>query len=60
MILFLFLLFEEFVEVTCFDNNSVTGRIDKDAPVGNVGVGGVGGVSAILLFLEVEVGGATL
>ena len=54
--LLLFLWFEDVVDDTCFDNNSATGRIDKESPVGNVGVVGVGGVRVMLLLVEEECG----
>ena len=51
---FLFRLFEDVVEEICFDNNSATGRMDKDAPLGKLGVGGALTELVKLLFDDVE------
>ena len=51
-IVFLLLPLEEVVELTCLDNNSVTGRIDNDAPLGKLGIDGISKESTILLFEE--------
>ena len=48
--MFLLRLVDELEEEICFDNSSATGLIDKDPPVGKVGV--VFESSIELLFVE--------